>query len=80
MNPTIAKLNYEERQAFEVVRKTLKRKPELAPALLEGMSKQVAVNVLLQAKKELDDLMSVSGAITRAAGELVKLEKQDENL
>ena len=79
MNPTIAKLNYEERQAFEVVRRALKRKPELAPALLEGMSKQVAVNVLLQAEKELADLMSVSGAITRAAGELIKLEKQDEN-
>lgn len=72
------KLTYEERQAIAVVRKLLKRKPQAATLVLTGMAKEVAVNVLLQAKKELADLLEVSHAITRAAGELAKMEHKGD--
>ena len=67
-------LNYEERQALAVIRKALKRKPELAAAIMDGMSKEVATTVLLQTKKELDDLLAVSRAFSAAAGALAKAE------
>lgn len=69
-------LNYEEREAFRVIRKAMQRKPEIAAALMEGMAKEVAVNVLLQAKKELAQLLAVSHAFTVAAGELAKIDKE----
>ena len=70
-------LNYEERQALAVIRKALKRKPELAAAIMEGMSKEVATTVLLQTKKELDDLLAVSRAFSAAAGALAKADKTE---
>jgi predicted DNA-binding protein (UPF0251 family) len=69
------KLTYEERQAFPIIRKALKRNPELAAKLFEGIAKEAAVNILLQAKKELADLLAVSQAISIAAGEIAKMEK-----
>lgn len=69
------KLTYEERQALPVIRKLLKRKPEAAALVFEGMAKEAAVNILLQAKRELADLLSVSHAISVAAGEIAKLDK-----
>lgn len=71
---TEIKLTYEEREALPVIRKLLKRKPEAAAMLLEGIVKESAVNILLQAKKELADMLAVSSAITQAAGEIAKLE------
>lgn len=76
--PKIA-LTYEERQALPVIRKLLKRKPDAAKLLMEGMAKDVAVGVLLQAKKELADLLAVSQAITQCAGELAKMDKEKVN-
>lgn len=75
---TEIKLTYEERQALPVIRKLLKRKPEAANILFEGISKEAAVAILLQAKKELADLLAVSQAISLAAGEIAKLEKKNE--
>ena len=66
------KLNYDERQAFMTVRKTIKRRPELAAALMEDMSKEVAVSVLLQAQQELKTLQLVARAFSEAAGVLAK--------
>jgi hypothetical protein len=66
------KLNYDERQAFMTVRKLIKRRPELAAALMEDMSKEVAVSVLLQAKKELDQLLVVNRAFIAASSALAK--------
>lgn len=74
---TIA-LTYEERQALPVIRKLLKRKPEAAAMLFEGIAKEAAVNILLQAKKEMEDLLSLSRAISLAAGEIVKMDKEKE--
>jgi hypothetical protein len=70
-------LTYEERQAMPVIRKLLKRKPEAAALLMQDMTKAGAVAVLLQAKKELADLLAVSQAMSAAAAEIAKLDKQD---
>lgn len=68
-------LNYEERQAWPVIRKLIKRKPECAAALLEGLPKEAAVRILLTAKKELDDLLAVSRAFSEVAVKLAQMEK-----
>lgn len=72
-------LTYEERQALPVIRKLLKRKPEAAHLLFEGMARDSAVNILLGAKKELEDLHTLARAITAAAGEIVKMDKEKAN-
>lgn len=69
-------LTYEERQALPVIRKLLKRKPEAAAMLFEGMARDSAVNILLGAQKELTDLHTLARAISLAAGEIVKLDKE----
>ena len=74
--PKIA-LTYEERQAMPVIRKLLKRKPEAAALLMQDMTKAGAVAVLLQAKKELANLLAVSQAMSAAAAEIAKLDKQN---
>lgn len=71
------KLTYEERQAIPVIRKLLKRKPEAAALVFEGMAKESAVNILLQAKQELADLLAVSHAISIAAGDIAKLQPKE---
>jgi hypothetical protein len=70
-------LTYEERQALPVIRKLLKRKPEAFGLLMEDMTKAAAVNVLLTAKKEMEDLHTMSKAMVLAAAEIVKMEKND---
>ena len=72
------KLTYQEREAMHVIRKLLQRKPDAANLIMQGMAKEVAVNVLLQAQKELADLLKVSQAISAAAGEIAKMEKKEE--
>lgn len=67
---------YEERQALHVMKKLLKRKPEAAHILFEGMARDSAVNILLGAKKELEDLHTLARAITAASGEIVKMDKE----
>lgn len=71
-------LTYEERQALPIIQKLLKRKPEAFGLLMKGMSKQGAVSVLLTAKKEMQDLHTMSKAMVLAAGEIVKMDKQTE--
>lgn len=65
-------LTYEERQALPIIRKLIKRKPEFAAVLLEGMVKAGAVLVLQQASKELTDLLAMNQAFSAAAAKLVK--------
>ena len=71
-------LTYEERQALPVIQKLLKRKPEAFGLLMEGMTKAAAVNVLLTAKKEMQDLHTMSKAMVLAASEIVKMDKPEE--
>ena len=71
-------LNYEELQALAVMRKLFKRKPEAFGLLMADMTKEAAVNVLLTAKKEMQDLHTMSKAMVLAASEIVKMDKQTE--
>lgn len=71
-------LTYEERQALPVIQKLLKRKPEAVGLLMEGMSKAAAVNVLLTAKKEMNDLHLMAQAMVAAAGIIVKMDQPTE--
>jgi hypothetical protein len=73
----MVKLTYEEKQALPVIRKLLKRNPDAAYLLMDGMAKEIAVNVLLQVKAELNGMMAVSRAMSTAAGELAKLDKAE---
>lgn len=68
-------LTYEQRLAWGVIRNLLKHKPEYAAALLEGLPKEAAVNVLQQAKEEMGQLLAVNRAFMEAAAALVKLEQ-----
>ena len=70
-------LTYEERQALPVIRKLLKRKPEAFGLLMEDMTKAAAVNVLLTAKKETEDLHTMIKAMVAASAEIAKMEKND---
>lgn len=71
-------LNDEERQALATIRKLFKRKPEAFGLLMEGMAKEAAVNVLLTAKKEMEDLHTMSRAMVLAASEIVKMDQHKE--
>ena len=71
-------LTYEEKNALDVLRKAMKSKPQIAAALMEGMVKEVAHTVLVQAQKELADLLKVSHAFSEAAGTLAKQYKDKE--
>lgn len=73
-----ATLTYEEKNALDVLRKAMKRKPQIAAALMEGMAKEVAHTVLVQAQKELADLLKVSHAFSEAAGTLAQQYKDKE--
>ena len=61
-------LTYEERQAIPVIRKMLKRKPEMAELLLKDMAREGATAILLRGQKELEDLLALNRALSTAAG------------
>jgi DNA-binding protein YbaB len=73
--PTPRRLTYEEMQALPVIKKLLKRKPEFAAELMSGMVRQGAVNVLLQAQRELKDLQIFAKAMSEAAAAIVKMDE-----
>lgn len=68
-------LSYEERQAIPVIRKLIMREPTFVLELFKGISKESAVNVLLQAQRELKDLHLLSQAIVQAASIIVKMDE-----
>ena len=76
--PKIA-LTYEERQALPIIQKLLKRKPEAFELLMKDMTKAAAVNVLLTAKKEMQDLHLMAQSMVAAAGIIVKMDQPKEN-
>lgn len=77
--PNIA-LTYEERQALPIIRKLLKRKPEAFGLLMADMTKESAVNILLTAKKELQDLHIMSQAMVEAAKLIATIDKPQGEL
>lgn len=74
-----AKLTYEENNALAVIRKALKRKPELAGVIIEGMGKDAAVSILMQARKEMADMLAVTKALTSAAGTMAQLDNKEQS-
>jgi hypothetical protein len=64
-------LTVDELHAFRLLRNAIRRKPQIIPALLEGMSRDVAVDVLLKAKTELNQLLEVNRAFVSASSALV---------
>lgn len=76
--PKIA-LTWEERQALPVIQKLLKRKPEAFELLMKDMTKQAAVNVLLSAKKEMQDLHIMAQSLVAAAAIIVKMDQPKES-
>ena len=79
MTTTKTSYTYEEQNAIALLRKSFKRKPEIASALLDGMSKELASIVLKKASEELTDLLMVSQAFSAAAKKLVELDTPKEN-
>ena len=78
MKPKIA-LTWEERQALPVIQKLLKRKPEAFELLMKDMTKQAAVDVLLSAKKEMQDLHIMAQSLVAAAAIVVKMDQPKES-
>ena len=60
-------LTYEERQALPIIQKLLRRRPEAFGLLMRDMTKAAAVDILLTAKKEMQDLHTLSKAMVEAA-------------
>lgn len=73
------KLSYDEREAIRLLRKTMQRRPEIAAMLLDGMSKDVAIAVMLKIRDELAMMLEINRAFSEVAAKLAQLEKQNEN-
>lgn len=70
------KLSYDERMALQTIRKTIKRRPEVAAMLLDGMAKEAAVAVMLKIRDELALMLDINRAFSEVAGKLAQLEKK----
>ena len=70
-------LIYSEREVIAAAKKLIRRKPEVASMLLEGLSKAAACQILLQVRDELNALLEVNRAFSDAAQALVKLDEKD---
>ncbi len=72
--PTVT-YTLDERQAINVIRKAMLKKPEIIQLIMRDTSYQLAERVLLQAKEELGQLLAVNRAFITAASTLVKHQK-----
>ena len=79
MEPKVG-LTYEERQALPVILRLLKRNPEAATLLVKGMTRTGAVAILVQLTSELNALQLVARAFSEAAGAIVQIDKEKENV
>lgn len=71
-------LTSEERNALAVIRRAIKNKPQLAALILQNMSKEAAVAVLKQGQKELNDLLAMNRAFSKAAASLAEAMPEEE--
>jgi hypothetical protein len=67
-------LTYEERYAVDVLRKAIRKKPEIIELLVREQSKELANRVLTQVRDELTLLLEVNRAFSAAAAKLAKQE------
>lgn len=70
---------YEERDAINVIRKSMRTKPQIVQELLRDQSHAVAETALLGVKAQIDQLLTVCRAFTAAASELARQQKQGES-
>ena len=70
-------LTWEERQALPIIRKMIKRKPETAAMLLDGMARDAALSVMVQIRDELQTMLDVNRAFAEVARNLAQLEKDN---
>ena len=71
-------LNYEERMAVQTIRRSMRTKPEIMTALLEGATKESIGTALINAQKELTALLAAAQALQAAAKVLIDAEKSSK--
>lgn len=72
-------LTYDERNAVATLRKAIRKKPEIIAELFKDAPYEAAAAALVGIKKELDVMLAVAGAFQQAAGELAKLQKENQS-
>ena len=71
-------LNFEERQALNTLRKSIRSKPWIIEELMKDQAHVQAASILMQAKKEVEQLLEVNRAFIAAASHLAKQQKESE--
>ena len=69
-------MNYDEKAAVALLRKSIKRDPEILVALLKDITKESAHQLLKQASRELEVNLVLARAMSGLAQELVNLNKE----
>ena len=69
-------MNYDEKAAVALLRKSIKRDPEILVALLKDITKESAHQLLIQASRELEVNLVLARAMSGLAQELVNLNKE----
>ena len=69
--------SYEERNAINVVRKSMLTKPEIITEIMRDQTYAQAGRLLMQAKTELAQLLEVNRAFIAAASVLALQQKKD---
>ncbi len=64
-------LTYEEKNAIQTLRKSMRSKPHIITMLLDGQSEEIAHITLKKLKDELDTLLTVNRAFAEAAKALI---------
>lgn len=74
----MATFNYVERNAIAVIRESMRSKPEIIQEIMKDIAYAQAAAVLMQAKKELEQLLEVNRAFVAAASALATKQKSTE--
>ena len=69
-------MNYDEKAAVALLRKSIRRDPEILVALLKDITKESAYLILIQASRELEVNLVLARAMSGLAQELVNLNKE----
>ena len=69
-------MNYDEKAAVALLRKSIRRDPEILVALLKDITKESAHQLLIQASRELEVNLVLARAMSGFAQELVNLNKE----
>jgi len=75
---TEIKLTWDERQALPIIRAAIRRNPAVINVLMEDMARGHASAVLVQASKDLKQLLEVTQAFAAVAAVMAKQEAADK--